>query len=137
MMIDPLSRLLPTPMMLPPIMLVGLSEKDSDVGVDIVPLSPGPAPVFWAVPGAPGVPGGVPMGAKPADAEPLIRLLMLVNDISLRNLIPGELGKGFGFLQSKGQTATILVLGGFEGFRPSHAPASCSRRQPLSDEFFV
>lgn len=47
----------------------------------------------------------VPMGAKPADAEPLIRLLMLVNDISLRNLIPGELGKGFGFLQSKGQTA--------------------------------
>jgi fumarylacetoacetate (FAA) hydrolase len=47
----------------------------------------------------------VPMGAKPADAEPLIRLFMLVNDISLRNLIPGELGKGFGFLQSKGQTA--------------------------------
>ena len=47
----------------------------------------------------------VPMGAKPAEAEPLIRLFMLVNDVSLRNLIPGELGKGFGFLQSKGQTA--------------------------------
>ena len=47
----------------------------------------------------------VPMGAKPADAAPLIRLFMLVNDVSLRNLIPGELGKGFGFLQSKGQTA--------------------------------
>ena len=30
---------------------------------------------------------------------------MLVNDVSLRNLIPGELAKGFGFLQSKGQTA--------------------------------
>jgi fumarylacetoacetate (FAA) hydrolase len=38
-------------------------------------------------------------------AAPLIRLFMLVNDISLRNLIPGELAKGFGFLQSKGQTA--------------------------------
>jgi fumarylacetoacetate (FAA) hydrolase len=47
----------------------------------------------------------VPQGATPAQAEPLIRLLMLVNDVSLRNLIPGELGKGFGFLQSKGQTA--------------------------------
>jgi fumarylacetoacetate (FAA) hydrolase len=47
----------------------------------------------------------VPQGAKPADTEPLIRLLMLVNDVSLRNLIPGELNKGFGFLQSKGQTA--------------------------------
>src|SRR6266852_8408412 len=62
MMIDPLSRLLPTPMIFPPMMLVGLSEKDSDVGVDIAPLSPGPAPVFWAAPGAPGV---VPIGAKP------------------------------------------------------------------------
>ena len=38
-------------------------------------------------------------------AAPLIRLLMLVNDVSLRNLIPAELAKGFGFLQSKGQTA--------------------------------
>jgi fumarylacetoacetate (FAA) hydrolase len=47
----------------------------------------------------------VPQGAKPAETEPLIRLLMLVNDVSLRNLIPGELNKGFGFLQSKGQTA--------------------------------
>src|SRR6185437_5921826 len=34
-----------------------------------------------------------------------IRLLMLVNDVSLRNLIPGELAKGFGFLQSKTWTA--------------------------------
>ncbi len=47
----------------------------------------------------------VPQGATPAEAAPLIRLLMLVNDVSLRNLIAGELGKGFGFLQSKGQTA--------------------------------
>jgi fumarylacetoacetate (FAA) hydrolase len=47
----------------------------------------------------------VPQGATPKDTEPLIKLLMLVNDVSLRNLIPGELAKSFGFLQSKGQTA--------------------------------
>ena len=47
----------------------------------------------------------VPQGATPAQTAPLIRLFMLVNDISLRNLVPGELAKGFGFLQSKGQTA--------------------------------
>src|SRR5436309_7408275 len=47
----------------------------------------------------------VPQGATPAQTAPLIRLFMLVNDVSLRNLIPGELAKGFGFLQSKGQTA--------------------------------
>jgi fumarylacetoacetate (FAA) hydrolase len=47
----------------------------------------------------------VPQGATPQAAEPLIKLLMLVNDVSLRNLIPGELAKGFGFLQGKGQTA--------------------------------
>jgi fumarylacetoacetate (FAA) hydrolase len=47
----------------------------------------------------------VPQGAMPQAAEPLIKLFMLVNDVSLRNLIPGELAKGFGFLQGKGQTA--------------------------------
>ena len=47
----------------------------------------------------------VPQGATPEQTAPLIRLFMLVNDVSLRNLIPGELAKGFGFLQSKGQTA--------------------------------
>lgn len=49
--------------------------------------------------------GDVKQGATPKDTEGAIRLLMLVNDVSLRNLIPGELAKGFGFLQSKGQTA--------------------------------
>jgi len=47
----------------------------------------------------------VPQGATPTQTQPLIKLFMLVNDISLRNLIPNELAKGFGFLQSKGQTA--------------------------------
>jgi fumarylacetoacetate (FAA) hydrolase len=47
----------------------------------------------------------VPMGTTHADAHSRIRLLMLVNDWSLRNLIPGELAKGFGFYQSKPATA--------------------------------
>lgn len=45
--------------------------------------------------------GDVPMGASRAEAAAAIRLVMLVNDVSLRNLIPAELGKGFGFVQSK------------------------------------
>jgi len=46
-----------------------------------------------------------PMAASPDQAEAKIRLLMLVNDVSLRNLIPGELAKGFGFFQSKPSSA--------------------------------
>ena len=47
----------------------------------------------------------VPMGVSEADAAAHIKLVMLVNDVSLRNLIPAELGKGFGFFQSKPSTA--------------------------------
>lgn len=43
----------------------------------------------------------VPMGTPSEGAAQHIKLLMLVNDVSLRNLIPGELAKGFGFFQSK------------------------------------
>jgi len=43
----------------------------------------------------------VPMGVSPEQAAGHIKLLMLVNDVSLRGLIPGELAKGFGFFQSK------------------------------------
>jgi fumarylacetoacetate (FAA) hydrolase len=46
----------------------------------------------------------VPMGVTPEAARPHIKLLMLVNDWSLRNLVPGELAKGFGFYQSKPAT---------------------------------
>jgi fumarylacetoacetate (FAA) hydrolase len=49
--------------------------------------------------------GDVPMGSSPTQAKVHVRLLMLVNDVSLRNLIPGELEKGFGFFQSKPATA--------------------------------
>ena len=47
----------------------------------------------------------VPMGVDPGQAADHIKLLMLVNDVSLRGLIPGELAKGFGFMQSKPSTA--------------------------------
>jgi fumarylacetoacetate (FAA) hydrolase len=47
----------------------------------------------------------VAMGTAPREAAAQIRLLMLVNDVSLRNLIPAELAKGFGFFQSKPATA--------------------------------
>jgi fumarylacetoacetate (FAA) hydrolase len=46
-----------------------------------------------------------PMGVSVADAASHIALVMLVNDVSLRNLIPGELAKGFGFFQSKPSSA--------------------------------
>jgi fumarylacetoacetate (FAA) hydrolase len=49
--------------------------------------------------------GDVPMGTAPDAALEGIRLLMLANDVSLRNLIPAELAKGFGFFQSKPATA--------------------------------
>ena len=51
------------------------------------------------------VTGDVPIGASPEQCAAQIRLLMLVNDVSLRHLIPAELAKGFGFLQSKPASA--------------------------------
>ena len=47
----------------------------------------------------------VPMGSTPDAAAKHIKLLMLVNDVSLRNLIPAELAKNFGFFQSKPASA--------------------------------
>lgn len=49
--------------------------------------------------------GDVPAGTNREDAKACIRLIMLVNDVSLRNLTPAELAKGFGFYQSKPPTA--------------------------------
>lgn len=47
----------------------------------------------------------VPMGASVEEAREAIRLVMLVNDVSLRGLIPAELAKGFGFFQGKPSSA--------------------------------
>jgi fumarylacetoacetate (FAA) hydrolase len=52
----------------------------------------------------------VPMAVTPAQAAAHIQLIGLVNDVSLRNLIPAELAKGFGFLQSKPRSALSPVF---------------------------
>lgn len=56
------------------------------------------------------VTGDVPMGASPDEALRAVRLVALVNDVSLRNLIPAELAKGFGFFQSKPASAFAPVM---------------------------
>ncbi len=49
--------------------------------------------------------GDVPQGTSAADAAQHVRLVMLVNDVTLRGLVPDELAKGFGFFQSKPSSA--------------------------------
>jgi fumarylacetoacetate (FAA) hydrolase len=49
--------------------------------------------------------GDVPRGTKPEDAAKYIKLLVILNDVTFRNLIPAELAKGFGFFTSKPATA--------------------------------
>jgi len=49
--------------------------------------------------------GDVPRGITAAEAARCVRLLCLANDVTYRNLVPGELAKGFGFFQSKPATA--------------------------------
>jgi fumarylacetoacetate (FAA) hydrolase len=72
--------------------------------------------------------GDVPIGVKREKAAEHIRLFMLVNDVSLRNLVPAELAKGFGFVQSKTWTAFSPVavtpdeLGGAWDGRKVHLP---------------
>ena len=56
------------------------------------------------------VTGDVPMGASEAQCADRIRLLTIVNDVSLRGLIPAELAKGFGFLHGKPATAFAPVM---------------------------
>lgn len=74
----------------------------------------------------------VAQGASATEAGEHIQLLMLVNDVSLRNLIPGELGKGFGFFQAKPSSAFSPVaitpdeLGAaWDGARV-HLPLTCT-----------
>ncbi|MGB9368114.1 MAG: fumarylacetoacetate hydrolase family protein [Xanthobacteraceae bacterium] len=82
--------------------------------------------------------GDVPMGASAAAASDAIRLIVILNDVSFRNLIPGELAKGFGFLQGKGQTAFSPVavtpdeLGGaWDGAKLSGALLSSVNGRPF------
>ena len=66
----------------------------------------------------------VPMHVTPEKAAGHIKLLMLVNDVSLRGLIPGELAKGFGFFQSKPSSAFFT-----RGGHPGRAGRRLDRRQ--------
>lgn len=53
--------------------------------------------------------GDVAMGATPAEASQQVRLVVLINDVSYRRLIPAELAKGFGFVNGKGYNALSPV----------------------------
>ena len=86
-----------------PLMYQGASDHMLGAGEDIVLADEAWGIDFEAEVAV--VTGDVPMGTTAAAARGGIRLLMLVNDVSLRNLIPGELAKGFGFLQSKPASA--------------------------------
>lgn len=67
----------------------------------------------------------VPMGASPEQAAAHIQLVGLVNDVSLRNLIPAELAKGFGFVQSKPRSALSPVFVTPTSWTMPGATASC------------
>jgi len=79
----------------------------------------------------------VPMGASAEVAQKHIKLLMLVNDVSLRNLIPGELAKGFGFFSSKPSSAFSPVavtpdeLGGSWDGKKLHLPLTTHLNETL------
>ena len=81
-----------------------------------------------------------PMGANLEQAQDSIILMMLVNDVSLRNLIPAELGKGFGFLHSKPSSAFSPVavtpdeLGDFWFDGKVHLPLRCTYNQAVFGE---
>jgi fumarylacetoacetate (FAA) hydrolase len=77
--------------------------------------------------------GDVPRGIGAAAASGSVRLLCLLNDVTLRNLVPGELAKGFGFVQSKPATAfaplavTPDELGGAWRAGRLHLRVRCAR----------
>ena len=82
--------------------------------------------------------GDVPMGTSSEDAGFHIKLLMILNDVSLRNLIPGELAKGFGFYQSKPSTAfsPVAVTPDELGDRYSDGTFKLPLTTRLNDEVF-
>lgn len=80
----------------------------------------------------------VPMGIEAPEAGAHIKLLMILNDVSLRNLIPGELAKGFGFYQSKPSTAfsPVAVTPDELGDDFSEGTFRLALRTHLNDELF-
>ena len=82
-----------------PLMYQGASDHMLGAGEDIVMCTEAWGIDFEAEVAV--ITGDVAMGTRASEARKHILLLMLVNDVSLRNLIPAELAKGFGFLHSK------------------------------------
>jgi len=80
----------------------------------------------------------VPMAVNPEQAEQHIQLIGLINDVSLRNLIPAELAKGFGFLQSKPRSALspVLVTPDELGGSWQNTKLSLPLHSTLNGEFF-
>lgn len=80
----------------------------------------------------------VPMAVSAENAEAHIQLIGLINDVSLRNLIPAELAKGFGFLQSKPRSALspVLVTPDELGDRWQDSKLSLALHSTLNGEFF-
>lgn len=86
-----------------PLMYQGISDNLLGPADDIPLLDPAYGLDFESEVGV--VTTDVPMGAKAADAESRVALLVAMNDVSLRNLIPRELKAGFGFFHGKPATA--------------------------------
>ena len=86
-----------------PLMYQGGSDDFIGARADIVAVSTEHGIDFEAEVAV--ITGDIAMGTSPEAAIDGIRLLMVANDVSLRNLIPAELAKGFGFVQSKPATA--------------------------------
>jgi fumarylacetoacetate (FAA) hydrolase len=86
-----------------PLMYQGGSDDLAGAQADIVCASEAWGVDFEAEVGV--ITGDVPQGCAADRAIDAVRLLVLVNDVTLRNLIPDELAKGFGFVQSKPATA--------------------------------
>jgi len=80
----------------------------------------------------------VPMAVNAENAEAHIQLVGLVNDVSLRNLIPAELAKGFGFLQSKPRStlSPVLVTPDELGESWRDSRLSLALHSTLNGEFF-
>jgi len=80
----------------------------------------------------------VPMAVSAEKAEQNIQLIGLINDVSLRNLIPGELAKGFGFLQSKPRSALspVMVTPDELGDAWQNSTLSLALHSTLNGEFF-
>jgi fumarylacetoacetate (FAA) hydrolase len=80
----------------------------------------------------------VPMGVSPAAAAEHVKLLVLINDVSLRNLIPAELEKGFGFLVGKPRSALspVVVTPDELGAAWHHGKVHLPLRTTLNGELF-